>query len=486
MTNIEKCIHWAAPEKSVQIFFYAFLRLIVPKCCSRFFIFLLMLLLIGSSNLLCEEESSSSKTYSEKKIPSFGVMESYLSQNKIVEEIKKSESNLAYKGISLGCLVMNETWGNTTGGIKQGCVDNGVVNLSTSVDFDQLMGWKGGSFYSSWAAIYGENPSTALVGNLFDVSGISSYPTFRNIELWIQQEFLDDKISLRVGQLIADTEFDVSEYAQVFLNNTFTWSAAIYTTILPYDGLNYPVGVPGVRLLLKPTEELTLRAAIFQGDAYQVEENKYGFHWNLNSPAGLFYITEADYAYHMGLPGDLKVGACFDSGTYPSANGSSTSYWGNYAIYQVGEQMLYHQKKSDACKEKEIKMSDPGLGFFENLFFQPQDRNLFSFYGDTGFNYRGLIPERDQDVCAIGLAYGLIGNAARSNPQGGQITESGDQGTIEVAPNSTFEIAVETTYRLQLSSSFSIQPDLQYIIQPGGSSRLANALVLGLRTTLSF
>ena len=43
-------------------------------------------------------------------------------------------------------------------------------------------------------------------------------------ELWFQQNFLSDRISIRLGQLGADSEFGVPTYDTVFLNGTFGWS----------------------------------------------------------------------------------------------------------------------------------------------------------------------------------------------------------------------------------------------------------------------
>src|SRR5215210_5470595 len=56
-------------------------------------------------------------------------------------------------------------------------------------------------------------------------SGIEALPSTRLYELWLEQKFFDDKVALRAGQLAADTEFLVSQYATVFVNATFGWPA---------------------------------------------------------------------------------------------------------------------------------------------------------------------------------------------------------------------------------------------------------------------
>jgi porin len=125
---------------------------------------------------------------------------------------------LEKEGINVGFSAVNEIWGNTMGGIKTGCVTTSLLQGATSVDLEKLMGWKGASFYSRWLYLYGQDPSANLVGDVFAVSNISGYSTFRNIDLWIEQKFFDDKIALRVGQLEADSDFAISDYAAMFIN----------------------------------------------------------------------------------------------------------------------------------------------------------------------------------------------------------------------------------------------------------------------------
>ena len=99
--------------------------------------------------------------------------------------------------------------------------------------------------------------ATNLGNNIFTVSNIAGFPTFRMNELWFQQNFMNDRISIRLGQLAADSQFCVSTYATVFLNGTFAWSPDLYTNILN-GGPAYPMGAPGVQLALTPLEWLSL------------------------------------------------------------------------------------------------------------------------------------------------------------------------------------------------------------------------------------
>src|SRR4051794_6698762 len=91
------------------------------------------------------------------------------------------------------------------------------------------------------------------LGNLMTASGIEALPSTRLYELWLEQKFFDDTVALRAGQLAADTEFLVSQYATLFVNATFGWPA-ITAADLPSGGPAYPLATPGIRLKVAPTD----------------------------------------------------------------------------------------------------------------------------------------------------------------------------------------------------------------------------------------
>ena len=67
-------------------------------------------------------------------------------------------------------------------------------------------------------------------------SGIEGLTTVRLFETWFEQKFASDRLSIRAGQLSADTEFMTTKFSDVFTNATFTWPAA--------TSINLPSGGP--------------------------------------------------------------------------------------------------------------------------------------------------------------------------------------------------------------------------------------------------
>ena len=137
------------------------------------------------------------------------------------------------------------------------------MSFQGNVDLQKLLGWQGGTVSTRWYWLSGQDISAEHVGNVFTLSTIAGYPTVRANELWFQQNFLNDRISIRLGQLGADSKFDLSTYSAVFLNGTFSWSSYLSTNI-PNGGPGYPMGAPGVRLALTPLNWVTFKGLPFK------------------------------------------------------------------------------------------------------------------------------------------------------------------------------------------------------------------------------
>jgi porin len=386
-------------------------------------------------------------------------------------------ARLAAKGITFNAQYAAGVWGNAAGGESTGTVYTGLMSLQGNVDLQKLAGWQGASVSTRWYWLSGQDISAKHVGNIFTVSSIAGFPTFRMNELWFQQKFLNDQISIRIGQLGADSEFDLSTYSAVFLNAAFSWSPYLYTNI-PNGGPGYPMGAPGVQVALTPLNWLTYQGAVFQGDVFAQNVNQHGFRWDLNPSNGYFSIHELIFRTNQGagangLPGEFKIGGWFDSAPDPSATGIQP--W-NYGFYFIADQMVYRVRQpvvasdigNNGKQTAAASPTDKGLGIFAHIGFDPQGSSPINFYIDGGLNYKGLIPTRDNDVLGIAFAYGHLNN----NSQDGDSSNPG------------YEIVFETTYQIDLHRWLSLQPDLQYVLHPSGTD-IANALVLGARATVS-
>ena len=153
---------------------------------------------------------------------------------------------------------------NPVGGIKQTTIYQGLPATTLILDLEKLANWPGASFYAEGYQISGRGLSRTAVGNLLAVSNIEALASTRLVDLWFQQEFLERKTSLRVGQIALDDEFYISQYSANFINSTFG-CPDLLSTDLPSGGPCYPFAAPGVRLRVAPTADMTLSTAVFNG-----------------------------------------------------------------------------------------------------------------------------------------------------------------------------------------------------------------------------
>jgi porin len=402
---------------------------------------------------------------------------------------------LSDHGIDLFGSYTIDVFGNTTGGVKTGTIYAGLLQFGAELDLDKLVGWQGGSVSTTWLWISGKDASEELVGNFLTISNIAGLETLRMFELWFQQNLFDDVLSLRAGQLAADSEFIISDYAGLFINGTFGWPAFTYMNI-PAGGPGYPMGTLGLRLALQPVHWFTFMTAVFQGDVFEQDVNRHGFRYRLDAATGYTFINEAQIRWNhadeeIGLPGALKSGIWFQTGNFADPLADSTRS-GNLGAYWILDQMLYREPTRSAkasvfgkggadCKNPKqaaptaaTEKTDQGLGFFTRIAFTPQDRNFVNFYFDTGLTYKGLIPGRDVDTLGIGFGYAQISNGSRSALR--------NNGSV---PRGA-EMVLEATYQIQINNWFAVQPDLQVIINPNATSDFGNALLLGFRGEVTF
>lgn len=396
---------------------------------------------------------------------------------------------LKSKGITYQFSYLGEALGNTSGGVKRGATYEGIVYGKTDVDFGILVGLNGLIGHASAYNIHGRGLSGNNLQNFFVVSSIEAYPDTLLYEAWFEQHLADDKIAIRVGNLAADSdsEFFISNTAQLFVNSTFGWPT-IYGTNLPSGGPAYPFGTPGVRVKLKPMDNVTLLAGLYNGDpAGRYIPGVNNIITQLRDPGGVnfrvkdppLFITEGQFAYNQqkdsnGLPGIFKIGYLHHFEKFQSNDFANVNLRGNDSAYAIIDQTIFREKGTE----------DQGASIFARGSVMPSDRNIFDIYFDAGIAYKGLIPGRDDDTVGIGGGYGRISPPiSQADILGGAAPLIRD-----------YEALIEATYQFTVVPGFTLQPDFQYVFHPGAhgvadsrdGAPARDAAVFGLRTTIVY
>jgi porin len=367
--------------------------------------------------------------------------------------------------------------GNPSGGARQGVVTDGLVNVQLDFDLEKMTAGEvdGLLVHANALYLYGPSLSRGYVGDFSGTTSINGYNTIRLQELWLEKSFLNQKLSIRVGNMGVDNEFFQSSSAGLFINNTFVDFALFNDNII--NAPLFPVASPGVRLKFLPTPETYVMAGVYGMDnnSNQATTNQNGTRFALTSSSGMLIMSEAGYLLNQapndkGLQGTYRVGSFVHTANYDTwgsqaeaANGTGPLKSGgvNYGVYGVVDQQLY-SRDSQA-----ISIFLLGGGASSNI-------NLVDWSIDGGFNFTGFLPGRGNDVAGLAFAHSDVS----ANYSDGQVSQGN-------APY-TAESFIETTYKVQIAPWWSVQPDFQYYFTPSGQQGSHNAVVLGLSTNVAF
>jgi len=426
-------------------------------------------------------------------------------RDKLTGDWGGARTALSDRGIDIPPVWIGEALGTVAGGFRQGTSLEHRFQLDIDGDFDKLWGLKGATAHTTFYAIghaFGL-PAANFVGSIADPSNIEALPGTRLFTAWYQQNFLDDKVSLRIGQIAADDEFLISPTASVLINSTFGYAALLAADQFQ-GGPVYPLATPGIRLQLKPTEEITVLSAVFSGapageNCTTLPQicNDHGLLFPLNG--GVLWMGEAQYGINQakdakGMPAVYKLGGWYASKSFPDvhlgltaagtpvslaspASGFPLVRQGNWGIYAIADQMVWRAAKGPQS-----------VNLFMRAGVSPSDRNLVEAYMDGGVGFKAPLPGRDNDVLTFAFALSQISADAAALDRDTQFFTGG------FFPVRDREVVLELDYSLQLAPSWTLQADLQEIIHPGGNvpspvnppQPIPDAFIIGGRTFIKF
>jgi porin len=430
---------------------------------------------------------------------------------------KSWRTALEGRGITFSVESDTDVFVNASGGIKQDAVVFNWLKLGLNLDVYSLT--KLAPFHDTNIHAEAHYPAgtdiSSYVGDIAGVSNNAAYNSFRLYELWIQKEFKAGPLvgSLKAGLLGADQEFDLIHTATLFINSSFAADLGFGGTVpIPI----YPFNAAAARLQLSIGDErsvqATLRSGVFDGNSAtpklgfaldaptEPSYNRYGVDPHLNPSAGLIFINELELDFLKPEPnanptrtgghwlfGPVRflVGGFYTTDRFAdvyeaqleelgAANASHRvrEISGNYGIYLVWEEKFYEATPD----------TENGLYAFARGSILPADRNFVSVTTEAGLVYKGVFRCDKDTLDSFGLGFGYSGisnNVQQAN------TVARQEGVASV-PNLRYEAVLEATYSVPINSHWQMQPDLQWVIQPGGSDRYHNAVVLGVRSIVTF
>jgi porin len=394
-------------------------------------------------------------------------------------------------GVTLGINDSENLLGNYAGGLKTGTTMQGVTTGTVDVDTQKAFGLPGGTFHISALQLHGEALSGPYLGNIQAANGNEGEDGTRLWEMWYDQSFDKGLFDIKIGQQSIDNEFIGSTYSALFVNTMAGWP------LVPSDDLYgggpaYPLSSLGVRVQVKPTDNQTILAGVFDdnpgGGAFDDDAQALDFNggkFNLNT--GALWIAEYQYAATpFGLPGTYKIGGYYDSGSFederygtdglslanPASNGDPLKHHGNYSLYGVVDQTVW-QSASNSARNVNV---------FGRIMGGPSTQNFISFFFNGGVTMAAPFQGRDNDQIGLDFGLGKVSTRASGLDQ--------DSGLARRTTEELFEI----TYQAQVLPWLVVQPDMQYVVNPGGGTldpndsthNIRNEFVAGARVITTF
>ncbi len=348
---------------------------------------------------------------------------------------------------------------NPVGGLNQGSAYSAGLYISLDLDLQTLFGLKGTSFFVSGIWDQGRDLSDQSVGNFFDVSNAFNGRSVRAAQIYLQQDLWQDRFEIAIGRMAAGDDFAASDLYGYYV------SAAINSnpTSLQANSASFaiaPLVQWGARITVSPSDDSFFSFGSYIANPSIEDANAKGLDFTFDPALGHMAIAELGYEDPLkGLvtdqPGLVTIGGYYDFADFDRLDEPSKTERGNVSIYVTAQQSLFQEEK------------DPkqGLTAWTALTFAPKQAvSEVPFAAYAGALYHGLLPNRSDDMTALGLYYASFSDRLE------------DQ---------SYEFVVEANHRFQLAPWLYITPDVQFILNPGGGGT-PNALVVGTELGIDF
>ena len=371
----------------------------------------------------------------------------------------------------------------TQGGKSDGSSVTGLLHLRLRWIVPTASDWRGTSAFLDVRDIHGGHLS-GLVGDAQGVSNIDGPDGSAIHELWIQHNFQRSGISLLGGVYDLNSEFDRVQAAGLFLNSSFGITPEFAESGNTGPSI-YPRTAAALRFAFRPWTGALLRAALVDGASFERPD---GSHALFKRSDGALEVVEWSMLRKPDATGDeplaprifgrfaplpsyedkIALGVWRYSRRFPSVgatgDGTDATLHASEGAYAIGEWRLLG-RGADA----KTRVS----GFAQFGIASPST-NRFGRYLGGGLVATGWLFGRADDQVGISLASARQGGTYRR--------DASDRG---LAP-ATAETTCEISYLAQLTKWLTLEPDVQVVTHPDAEATRRAALVLQLRSEMTF
>jgi len=336
---------------------------------------------------------------------------------------------------------------------------------TVDIDFGKLTGHHGLYFHATalWQA--GGNLG-AYLGTLTSPSGMSSENTCRLDSWWIEQRWLDERLTVRLGQFAGQDFYGAQHYAASFIFEPMGYALGnLFTTIEVFD----PPSTSAMEVRVVPLHHLYIKSMVLAGYPEPFLINPTGLVPQFRgTPVSVSEIgfTPGKKATNVrafdtvesrkGYSGIYQFGASYNPAKFTTANGERQA--GNFLLYWMASQALWRVHRD-------------GVRGLDGTFaydWSPPNINRNNTLLTAGLRFNEPLPLPIHNTMSLGYVQNRL--SQQFAPQG--------------APAFKPENAVEFNALFDPLPMLLLQPVVQYYTNVGGGSH--HAVVFGFRTKVEF
>lgn len=395
-----------------------------------------------------------------------------------------ARTRLDERGISFQIGYVSEFAHNLSGGEREITRHADQWTFGTTLDLGKLWGWDGATFNAIMTHRSGDNlGADAGIGNnqlLQEVYGRGQ--TWHLTAFALEQTFLDDRLSWKVGRLTVGADF--ASFSCDFQNLTFCGSQP--GNIVGGYWINWPTSQWATRLKLDTSDTTYVQIGAYQVNPTYIDDDYAQENgWKPDFPDG---TTGALIPLEFGWtptvdqrPGSYKFGVWYDTSGGPDLLLDTR----HRPIALTGGEPLHRGARYGGYVNLQQQVSgeadETGVSVFLNISQADRATAATDRQIALGVQYRGPFGRADD---MVGFAVGAT-HANRRAAEHQRLLNRLDPAAAEPVDDGN-EYVAELMYAWSPVPSITVRPNLQYVVHPGGAEENSDALVLGLKSSIAF
>ncbi len=368
---------------------------------------------------------------------------------------------------------------NVAGGRHGGLVYLDMFDAVLRFDLEQGLGLPRTEAYLHGLGTQGGHP-TRLVGDLQGVNNIEAPNSWKLYEALVQYVRAAGHMSVLAGLYDLNTEFDVIHTAALFINSShgigpdFSQSGRNGPSIFPFTSL-------GIRVKWLPTDAWYVQAVALDGVPGDPDRPG-GVHVILRASEGALLAAETGWYFAGEAIGERGAILRGRVSRFAAADFDGRLAMGAWMYTEPFERVDRPGQRAKSRGAYVLGEWRPTVGegwlsrvsLFGRFGLASSSVNRLGRYVGAGVVFNGPVTGREADQVGLAVASAHNGNPFR------QVRIRQGQ------PVSRAETTFELTYLATLSDRVAVQGDVQYVIDPDTDPTLPDALVLGLRLSVTF